>query len=219
MGMIPLQLTRIPRTVPAGGLGALDKVALSPPSVWLLTRARAGAQGPLSWVSRKYAETRDVLALGEIADRLTVHDVDMRETLGILATMRVAVPCLEHPDAPLVVKQEALLGIQYPEAAVRSPQPGYAFVQILSPAHVWHASVARERGAQILCLGAVLPAGIRLKEIVLMTYAALCMQAIQIDERDSAGVMNGAAARYWQQRRDSIPLSKAPFLSPREEGV
>jgi hypothetical protein len=60
---------------------------------------------------------------------------------------------------------------------------------------------------------------VRLKDVVLMTYGALAMQAVMIDETDPAGLMNPAAARYFQQNRDLIPLSAAPFLSPASPGA
>jgi hypothetical protein len=71
---------------------------------------------------------------------------------------------------------------------------------------------------QPLCLGARLPAGIRVKELVLMAYGALSMQTVMIDELDPAGVLNPVAARWWQANTDRIPLSRAAFLSPEDEG-
>ena len=90
--------------------------------------------------------------------------------------------------------------------------PGYAFVQIIWPRNVWHANVARDRG-QPLCLGATLQAGIRAKEIVLLSYGALTMQSIMLDPQDSAGVLDFEAAKWFLANRDRVPLSEVPFLS------
>jgi hypothetical protein len=104
------------------------------------------------------------------------------------------------------------LGITYPAALVRSPLPGMAVVQVLGPPLVFHPNVAPGL-VQALCLGPRLPAAIPLKEILLATYGALSLQAIQLDLRDSAGVMNPQAAAYFGQRLDLIPLSREPFLN------
>ena len=89
-------------------------------------------------------------------------------------------------------------------------QPGYAFVEVLEPRGVWLPAVDEAR--QAVCLGPELPVGIRVSELVLMTYGALSMQTTQLDERDSAGVFNPEAAVWWQQNADRIPLTRTPFL-------
>ena len=91
------------------------------------------------------------------------------------------------------------------------PQPGYAFVRILLPRPVWHSNVSPDLN-QVLCLGPRLPAGIPLKEIILMTFGALTMQTTQLDLLDPAGVLNPAAADWWQRNTSRIPLSREPFL-------
>jgi hypothetical protein len=55
-----------------------------------------------------------------------------------------------------------------------------------------------------------------LTEIVVMTYGALTMQSVMIDEQDSAGVLNRDAAHWWQQNLWRIPLSREPFIRPLE---
>jgi len=40
----------------------------------------------------------------------------------------------------------------------------------------------------------------------------LSMQTVMIDERDSAGVLNSAAAKWWQQNLNRIPLTREPFI-------
>ena len=101
---------------------------------------------------------------------------------------------------------------------MRDPLLGYAYVQIIHPLAVWHANVS-VKGPQVLCLGAQLPAGIRLKDIVLMTYGALSMQTVMIDETDPAGVMNGEAAKWWQTNLNLVPLSREAFLDNCESSM
>ena len=47
----------------------------------------------------------------------------------------------------------------------------------------------------------------------LLAYLALSMQSVQVNEFDPAGVMNLAAARYWQANLHRAPLSREPFLT------
>jgi hypothetical protein len=196
------------RTVP---LSALGEVALSPENQLRLDAAGAVSGGPPAWRARKRAEARDLLALSQIADRLTVQALDLGEALRVLLHLRVPVPCFDG-QRRFEVAPLAVLGLTYPHEALRQQLPGYAFVQVLAPLNVWHANVAVDRGRP-LCLGTQLPAGIRCKELVLMAYGALSMQTVQIDEADVAGVLNVEAARWWQQNVHRIPLTRTPFLA------
>ena len=206
---------KVQRIESGGRRGFLADVELTEANQRILDEAMAEAGGAPTWRSRKHAEARDLLALSQRAERFDVLGLDMRETLRVMAGMAVTVPCLEAPDAELIVEKQAVLGIRYFEEAIRLPQPGYRFVQILAPHRVWHANVSRDP-AQALCLGVTLPAGIPVTEIVIMTYAALTMQTFQVDEYDGAGLLNRDAGRIFQQRMKLLPLSKAPFLSPRD---
>jgi hypothetical protein len=200
----------------AGGLAALDDVTLTAERQAQLDQAAAGAAGPAVWRQRKLAEARDLLALSQIAPpgRFTVEHLDLDEALRALLLLAVPVPCRPGGEGPLLVERRAMLGLHYPEAALRQVMPGYAFVHVLVPFAVWHANVAPIPEGQAVCLGAQLPAGVRAKELVLMTYGALSMQTVMIDPGDPAGVLNAAAARWWQDNLDRVPLTRTPFLGP-----
>jgi len=173
--------------------------------------ARQTCGGPPACRQRKLAEAHDLLALAEMSRRLDVHWIDLTTDLRAKVRMRVPVPCRPHPDGPLRVAPFVFLGVTYPERAAILPQPGYAFVRILAPGPIWHSNVGPEPN-QVLCLGPSLPAGIPLKEIVLMTYGALTMQTTQLDLSDPAGVLNPEAADWWQRNPQLIPLTIEPFL-------
>jgi hypothetical protein len=198
-----------------GGLAALDDQPLPPLLAAQLMKWAAESRGSPSWRRRKSAELADLLKLVDLAPRLTLERVSVVTDLRAVVRMQCAVPRLPDPEGELVVAREAVLGLIYPEEAIRSPQPGYAFVEILEPSDVWLA-VVPATGPQRLCLGASLPVGLPLREIVLAAYGALTMQNFLIDERDPAGVMNRKAALWWQQRTDLIPLSRVPFLQEAE---
>jgi hypothetical protein len=153
-----------------------------------------------------------VLALSQIAPRLQVLGLDLMDALRVLVCLRCPVPLAPSPSGALEVGREAVLGVTWPLEALSGRLPGYAFVQVLSP-RIWHANVGPpDHPIQRVCLGASLPAGIRVSEILLMCFGALTLQTVQLDERDAAGVLHPAAARWWQQHMHLIPLSRVPFL-------
>jgi len=201
-----------PAPCPALGLDALGEVLLNGRNVHLLEQAVEAGGGDPAWRARKRAEAHDLLALGQIAPpgRLTVERLDLRETLRAVLLMRVPVPCRPDADNELRVADHALIGLIYPQQVLRERLNGMSFIQILRPYGVWHANCGSI--GQPLCLGTDLPCGIPVKELVLMTYGALSMQTIQIDERDVAGIVNPAAARWWAANLHRIPLSPTPFL-------
>jgi hypothetical protein len=207
-----MQFTTVRPQPPAGGLAGLPEVRLSAEHQRMLDEAVGRAGGPPVWRRRKQAEARDLLALAQLAPRLKVGWIDLGVDLRALLFLRSPVPCRPGGAGDLVVEPQAVLGLTYPEEALRQAMPGYSFLQVLAPADVWHANVAFGP-VRPLCLGGALPAGVRVKELVLMAYGALSMQTVQIDEQDAAGVLNGAAALWWQQNTAHAPLSRAPFLS------
>ena len=197
------------------GLSDLGRVELGPRDREWLDAVARDAGGPLPWRMRKQVEARDLLALDEIAPpgRMRIDLIDPAEALRVLLLLAVPVPLQPAEDGALRLADHALLGITYPQEALVQSLPGYAFVQLLAPAGIWHPNVAFHP-TQLLCLGAQLPPGIRLTELVLLAYGALSLQTVTLDEMDPAGVLNGDAARWWQQNLDRIPLTKRAFLHP-----
>lgn len=200
---------------PSATLADLPQVRLTPQHQSLLDHAAGLCGGPPEWRNRKIAEAHDALALAQIANRMSVAQLDLFNDLRILIQLRVPVPVLPDPRQALQIAPLAVLGIVYRFSTIGHAEPGYSFVQILAPAPVWHANVSLQLG-QMLCLGPLLPAGIPLKEIILMTYGALSMQTVQLDALDPAGVLNPIAADWWQRNLNLIPLSREPFLNPQE---
>jgi len=194
------------------GLDSLPGVVLNPRNRHLLEEAARASGGDAAWRARKGAEAHDLLALSQIASagRLTVERLDMRESLQAVLLMRVPVPCRPDANNVLRVADHAVLGLNYPHEVLRKRLPGMSFIQIFEPHGVWHANCGII--GQPLCLGTDLPCGMPVKELVLMTYGALSMQTIQVDERDEAGIVNPMAARWWAANLHRIPLSTTPFL-------
>jgi hypothetical protein len=175
-------------------------------------KVAASSSGSTAWRARKDSEVRDLLALAQLAPgRLGIVALDTADDLRAVFRLRAAVPCRPDPGGEVVIRQQALLGLRYPEDAVRRSLPGVAFIQLIAPPHCWHPNVAYD-AVQPICLAPSVPAGIPAVELVLSAYAALTLQAITLDERDVGGVLNGEATRYWQAEKHRIPLSREPFL-------
>src|SRR5262249_46370990 len=153
-----------------------------------LEQATEFCRGDAIWRARKRIETHDVLQLSQVAPpgRLAIGFIDLRGSMRVLLMLETPVPCRPAAGGPLGVATNAVIGLTYPREALFASLPGWSFVQILEPAHVWHPNVGGP--GQVLCLGTQLPAGIRTRELILMTYTALSLQSVQIDEGDPAGV-------------------------------
>lgn len=208
-------------SLPGGraGLTGLGDVELLPAHRGVLSACAEQAGGTPAWRARKRAEARDLFALMTMAPwRLRLRGIDLRETLRAMFLLSVPVPCRsEAAGAAVTLADHALIAIRYTQEALLLSQPGHAFVQILEPRDVFHPNVSRG-DPQALCLGERLPAGIPVRELVLMTYGALALQTVTLDEMDPGGVMNTEAARYWQQSITRIPLTRTPFLGNEAQG-
>ena len=196
---------------PPLGLRDLDRVPLTPANRARLDQAMADCDGLAHWRLRKRAEARDVLALEQICPRLRVWQLDLRQAIRLVVSLEGPVPCMAEPGGELQVAPRSLLGVTYPAEATLTPLPGMSFVQILAPPRVWHASVHYGPAAP-LCLGITLPANTPVKEIVFLSYGALSMQTVNLDEQSPEGVLNRAAARYYLEHPEHIPLTSTPFL-------
>lgn len=201
--------TKLP---PDFDLTQLARVSLDTHHADLLQFAVATCGGSPVWRSRKRAEAHELLALAQVSRRLTILALDLREAMRIRLLMRAPVPCVPDPNAGLRIEPCADLGLCYPESAVIKPQPGYNFICLLHPFHAWHPNIASSEFGQRICLGPQLPAAMRVREIIFLTYQALTMAAAQFNPLDPAGVMNGAAAEWYQHNPESIPLTKEPFI-------
>ena len=196
----------------ARGLDAIPHVSLDEAHANMLEAAKAACGGDAAFRARKIGEATQTLAMSQLAPgRLQVGAFDLVSDFKALLFMRTPVPVRPNDRNELRVAHNAILGLTYPHAAVGHPMPGSAFVQILEPRNVWLPQVLQPE--QQLCLAPTLPAGIRVKLIILMAYNALCLKNHQFDETDPAGVFSKEPAVWWQSNQHRVPLSKEPFFS------
>ena len=97
------------------------------------------------------------------------------------------------------------------------PHPGFSYVSLAHPEHGAFYPNVGTAGVQLLCLGARLPGGIPVTELVLLSYGLLSLQTVTLDARDPAGILNSDAADFWQRNLDAIPLTNEPFLADGRE--
>jgi hypothetical protein len=193
-------------------LAHLESVALPTQCEQAIEELRRSSQGTVVWRARKAAEARDLFALAEIAERMNVLALQGETELRALVRLRAPVPCMPPGTNELIIGEDVDLVLHYPEEIMHRPLPGYRLVEILRPRDVLMPNVARGPN-QLLCLGANVPRNFPLREAVMASYGALTMQAVTIDERDTAGIMNPIASEWWKANASRIPLSKEPFLA------
>ncbi|MFI5382206.1 MAG: hypothetical protein ACHRHE_23160 [Tepidisphaerales bacterium] len=206
-----IKITPLQAGISRGRLTALGQVPLLSPYPEMLAAAMKSSTGPTWWRRRKEIEAYELLALAQISGRVVVLELELTESIRAIVQGDLPVPRLPEGANAIEVARNAVLAIRYPEVAVHAPQPGFAFVQVLGPDRVWLANVAPGR-VQALCLGATIPAAIPLRDLLIMSFGALSMQTVMLDERDHAGVLNAVAARWWQERLPLMPLTREPFI-------
>jgi hypothetical protein len=202
------------------GLAELAELPLTPRHQQAYAGLLGDMLGPPAWRQRKRAEARCLLALAQIAPRLEVRQLDLRTSLLAQVGLRdMPVPCMLPGSNDVRIERGALLAIEYPEEILRAPIPGTQPVRICAPRFVFHSNVG-PYGANVaaLCLGASVPRGLPLVEMLLMSYGALTLQAISLDAMDPAGVLNPEAAQWWQRNAARTPLTAEPFLGWRRAG-
>ncbi len=199
------------------GLADLPTLPLISQNQSTLDRLCTESLGPPSWRHRKRIEAQGLIALSQIAPRLVIRHLDLRTDLVAIVELRdTPVPCMRPGQSDFELADGALLAIRYPEAILVGPIPGTLPVRVLEPRDVFHSNVAYGERAPALCLGANVPRGFPLREIVLTAYGALTLQAISFDALDPAGVLNPQAASWYQANAARVPLTDVPFLGWRE---
>ncbi len=198
------------------GLASLNEITLSPLNQRRLEQVSADMQGVAPWQDRKKSEAGQLLALEQLAGaaRMRVMSLDIEQDLRTAVWLDVPVAMTPDGDGTLNIMRGAVIGIIYPQVILSMPLPGFALVCLVQPGSgAYYPNVGTSHG-QRMCLGATLPVGIPVSELVLLSYALLTGQTIMMDTADSAGVMHVDAAHYWSANQHRMPLSPTPFLQP-----
>jgi hypothetical protein len=196
------------------GLSALQTLPLLPENQRALDERLDDMQGTTAWRQRKRVEARALIALSQIASRLVIRALDLRTEVHALIELRdTPVSCMAPGASDIHIVIGALIAIEYPAEILIGPLSGTRTTRLIRPANVYHSNIGPpDVSPPAVCLGANTPRGFPLTEIVLTTYAALTLQAISLDYRDSTGVLDPAAAIWWQANARRAPLTTAPFI-------
>lgn len=203
--------------VPGGppGLSDLGSIPLHSANQRLLDQLESEiVPTTAAWSRRKLFETRYLLALSQIADRVHIRHLNLQtEFCALIHLDGMPVACRAPGDSDVHLEYGAVLALQIPELILSRPLPGPSVVRILAPHFVHHPNVGPSDSPNpALCLGENIPRGFPFREIVIGAYAALTLQAISLDVMDTAGILNPEAVLFWQANTDRIPLSTQPFL-------
>jgi hypothetical protein len=203
------------------GLSDLKRLPLDAENQRALDQRLNDMLGSRAWCLRKRAEAHGLMALSQIAPRLIIRHLDLRTDIVALLELRdTPVPCMS-PGAPDIhIVYGALTAIEYPADILIKPLPGTRPVRLIQPTNAWHSNIGPpDVQPAAICLGHNVPRGLPLTEMVLLSYAALTLQAVSLDYQDSAGVLNPEAAIWWQSNAHRAPLTTASFLDPLRAGT
>jgi hypothetical protein len=217
----PLAPASVPvEAEPPPSLADIPTLPLSPANQEILDSLAEDMLGTAAWRRRKLAEARGLIALSQIAPRLVIRALDLRtDLLAMVDLLDTPVACLTPGANEIHRAQGAQLAIVYPEEILVKPIAGTRSIRVLAPKYPYHSNIGPyPEPVPALCLGASVPRGFPVREMVLSCYAALTLQAVSLDNLDPAGVLNADASRYWQRNAASIPLTTEPFLGTRGPG-
>ncbi|MBW2383607.1 MAG: hypothetical protein JRG92_08225 [Deltaproteobacteria bacterium] len=205
---------------PPPSLADIPTLPLSPANQEILDSLAEDMLGTAAWRRRKLAEARGLIALSQIAPRLVIRALDLRtDLLAMVDLLDTPVACLTPGANEIHRAHGAQLAIVYPEEILVKPIAGTRSIRVLAPKYPYHSNIGPyPEPVPALCLGASVPRGFPVREMVLSCYAALTLQAVSLDNLDPAGVLNADASRYWQRNAASIPLTTEPFLGTRGPG-
>ncbi len=201
----------------APSLATLADIELSDRHGRMLELATESMHGSSTWQARKASEAHDLLALAQCAgsSRMEVLTLDLQADLRTVVKLHVPVALTPGEKGEIRLADEAVIGVAYPHLILNVPLPGFAAVSLLYPTGVHYPNIGNARG-QRLCFGTNLPMGMPVSELILAAYGVLTLQQVMLDPADVAGVMNVEAALFWQSNQQHIPLTKEPFLRPRD---
>jgi hypothetical protein len=179
----------------------------------LLRKALAENAGNRAWQGYKAASASEIAQMAAKTDRMTLYDIDLTGDLNCLFEIKMPVPCWPQ-DGHLRQQDRARFHLRYAEDWRYEAPAGWLPLGILEPGDVFHPACRPSlRGA--ICLGDLVP-GVPPREIILLGYLAVTLQAIQLDERDPHGVLNVPACEFYRNHPEYVPLTRKGLYEPWE---
>lgn len=175
----------------------------------VVEQALAANTGKRPWRATKENALRDVLAVTEQTSRVRVLAADIEGDLSLFLWLRAPAPCWPT-NGQLGIATEAIVHLCYQELWLSEAPHGQAPAGIIQPFNFYAPNAAPAPRAS-LCLG-VLPAGLPVSELLQLTYLALTLQTLTLDETE--GVLNPHACDFYRDHPQFIPLTRTSLLEP-----
>jgi hypothetical protein len=176
----------------------------------ILIRALAGNAGSGDWTRWKAEEATTLVALADKADRMRLLELTLEGDL--IAVFHLAMPVPRMPaKGKLRIGDGGLLHLRYEENWRLESPPGWGPLACLAPLDAFMPN--QSPIMRSICLGE-LPAGVPIREIVLLGFYAMTLQNIMLDETDPHGVLNPPACEYYRQHAEYLPLTSDGFFDP-----
>jgi hypothetical protein len=176
----------------------------------LLEDALARNGGPRGWRGWKQTTAKRFVELADAAaDHMELHQLNLEGDMTLVYAIDMPVP--RWPVAGrLTIGDRAVFHLRYEDCWRWESPPGWAPLGLLQPMDPYHPNCKPSlRGA--ICLGA-LPPNVKPKEIALLGYYTLTLQAVLLDETDPNGVMNSQASEFFRNHPEYVPLTEAGLL-------
>lgn len=178
----------------------------------ILREALNRNRGPRAWRGWKTTAAKKFVDLADhAANRLELRQLDLEGDMNIVYI--VAMPVPRWPvDGELRIGDRAVFHLRYEQRWCWESPQGWAPLGLLDPLDPFHPNCRPAlRGA--ICLGD-LPPNVKPKEIALLGYHTLTLQAVLLDESDPNGVMNSQASEFFRSHPQYMPLTEAGLFEP-----
>jgi hypothetical protein len=183
----------------------------------VLQAALARNGGARAWRGWKAATARKFVELADAAaGRMDLLELNLEGDMAIVYAVDMPVP--RWPvDGELRIGDRAVFHLHYEDRWRWESPEGWAPLGLLQPLDPYHPNCRPAlRGA--ICLGH-LPPNVKPKEIALLGYYTLSLQAVLLDETDPNGVMNSQASEFFRNHPEYVPLTEAGLYEPIGETV
>jgi hypothetical protein len=183
----------------------------------ILEAALAQNRGPRGWRGWKETTAKKFVRLADqAAGRMELHELNLEGDMSIVYAVEMPVP--RWPvDGELKIGDRAIFHLHYEDRWRWESPEGWAPLGLLQPLDPFHPNCRPAlRGA--ICLGH-LPPNVKPKEIALLGYYTLTLQAVLLDETDPNGVMNSRASDFFRNHPEYVPLTEAGLFEPVEPFV
>jgi hypothetical protein len=181
----------------------------------MLEQALARNTGSRGWRGWKAASAKKFMELADAAaGRMEVQSLGLEGDMTIVYGIQMPVPRWPM-DGQLRIGDRALFHLRYEDSWRWESPEGWAPLGLLHPLDPYHPNCKPAlRGA--ICLGD-LPPNAKPREIALLGYYTLSLQAVLLDESDPNGVMNAQASEFFRNHQEYVPLTEAGLYEEYEQ--